>query len=81
VWLVDLDIPEDPVVRMVTILSPDESDRAGPMRSPRDGRRRALRRSCLRVILSGYLGRPPATLRFRSLDCSAIPVGPYPPKG
>jgi 4'-phosphopantetheinyl transferase len=63
--LVHVDAAEELGAELSSALSPDERERADRARTLRDRRRRVLRRSCLRVILSGYLGRPPATLRFR----------------
>ncbi len=64
-WLVHVDAAEELAAELSSALSPDERDRVNRVRTPRDRRRRVLRRSSLRMILSGYVGRPPAAVCFR----------------
>jgi 4'-phosphopantetheinyl transferase len=65
VWLLHLDL-EDPAGTLLATLSPDEHQHAARRRSALDGRRYAIGRACLRVILSRYLVMPAAGLRFRT---------------
>jgi 4'-phosphopantetheinyl transferase len=60
-WLVDLD---DRAELRAAELDDAERDRAGSYLRPRDGARFAASRAALRLVLAGYLGRAPVSLRF-----------------
>jgi 4'-phosphopantetheinyl transferase len=65
VWRIALD--DDHVGASPARLSasaPDERERAGRFRFPRDARRYLAGRAALRAILSGYLGIPPVAIAF-----------------
>lgn len=66
VWLVNLDVPAGLAAGVSATLAADEAKRAERMRSPEHGRRWAVGRGCLRIILGGYLGASPAKLGFRT---------------
>jgi 4'-phosphopantetheinyl transferase len=62
----------------LSLLSPDEQDRAARFVRARDRRRFARCRAALRTILGGLLQQPPSSLRFRAavrgkpeLDCGS----------
>ncbi len=62
VYVAVLDVPPDPA--LLELLSPDERARAERFLAERDRRRFAVTRASLRRLLGGYLGQPPAGLRF-----------------
>lgn len=64
VWLITLDRPEVRVAALAAQLSPDELERAGRFYRERARDRFVVARALLRTILGGYLGVPPASLRF-----------------
>jgi 4'-phosphopantetheinyl transferase len=83
VWVVDLDagLSKEQVETAepgpeLSLLSPDEKERAARFVRARDRRRFACCRAALRTILGGLLQQPPSSLRFRAavrgkpeLDC------------
>ncbi|MEO8429870.1 MAG: 4'-phosphopantetheinyl transferase superfamily protein [Acidobacteriota bacterium] len=64
VWTAALDPPDSAVSRLARLLSPDEAARAGRYRFERDRRSYTVARGTLRVLLGGYLVRPPESLTF-----------------
>ena len=64
VWHVSLDRPPSDVRRMARTLSPDEQERARRYRGERLRERFIVGRGILRMLLSRYVGRPPARLCF-----------------
>ena len=64
-WLVDLDQPLTPLPELAATLTADEQERAGRFRFPEHQARFIAGRGLLRELLSGYLNRPAAALRFR----------------
>lgn len=68
-WLVSLDLPQAALRDLERLLSADERGRAGRYPFGRDRRRFVAARGLLRLILGGYLDRPPESLRFE--------YGPY----
>jgi 4'-phosphopantetheinyl transferase len=63
VWHVDLD-HDDPGGTLLGSITPDEREEASRRRSRVDGRRYAIGRASLRVILSGYTGGSGRALRL-----------------
>lgn len=64
-WLADLDQPPTPLPELAATLTADERERAGRFRFPEHQARFIAGRGLLRELLSGYLNRPAAALRFR----------------
>lgn len=64
-WLVDLDQPPTPLPELAATLTADEQERAGRFRFPEPQARFIAGRGLLRKLLSGYLNRTAAALRFR----------------
>lgn len=69
VWLVTLDAPQSVVDALRINLSPDELERAAKFVFERHRHRFIVGRACLRILLGGYLGRPPAKLEFHYGPC------------
>jgi 4'-phosphopantetheinyl transferase len=65
VWRADLERERDGPVGSERLLDPKELERASRFRFPRDRRRFAARRAVLRVLVGGYLGRPPERVAFQ----------------
>jgi 4'-phosphopantetheinyl transferase len=64
-WLADLDQPPMPLSELAAMLTVDEQERAARFRFPEQQARFIAGRGLLRELLSGYLNRPAAALRFR----------------
>lgn len=64
VWQVGLDLPEERLPFLQSLLSDEELDRARRYRFQRDWRRFVARRGLLRMVLSSYLEEHPAGLGF-----------------
>lgn len=64
-WQTSLHASAARINRLVTLLAPDEIQRAGRFRSPDDRRRFTVARGMLRLLLGHYLNSPPAGLEFR----------------
>jgi len=64
IWWARTDLPAWDPIRMASLVSDDERDRAGRFYFPRDQRRFITVRGILRTILGAYLGRIPAALKF-----------------
>ena len=69
VWLVALDAPQSIVDALRINLSPDELERAAKFVFERHRHRFIVGRSCLRILLGRYLGRPPRELAFHYGPC------------
>jgi 4'-phosphopantetheinyl transferase len=68
VWRVELDVlaPSEP--HWLSLLAPDEQDRARRFRFDRHRRRFATTRGVLRTLLGSYLNAEPRSVRFRYSD-------------
>ena len=64
IWKADLKSPLINVVDIMTLLSPDERNRADRFYFQRHKRRYVVCRGLLRVLLSRYLGADPKQIRF-----------------
>ena len=64
VWRVRLDEPPRRVVRLLSVLSQEERERAKRFRFPKDRNHFIVARAVLRTILALYLNREPGELRF-----------------
>ncbi|HOL95334.1 MAG TPA: 4'-phosphopantetheinyl transferase superfamily protein [bacterium] len=65
VWREQLDRPDAERIKLYSLLSPDERERASRFRLSRDRDAYVVARGRLREILSFYLNRDPAGIRFR----------------
>lgn len=65
-WWVSLDVATDADAQLRTVLSAEERQRADAYPHPARGRRFALGRSALRLLLGGWTGRDPRDLSFAS---------------
>jgi 4'-phosphopantetheinyl transferase len=68
VWEANLDAPAAKVLRLRSLLSPDEVRRADRFRFERDRSRYTIGRGLLRELLGRYLAAAPETIRFRYGD-------------
>ena len=68
IWRASLDIPEEEVTRLYTLLSPDETARANKYRFPIHKRRFIVARGILRELLGNYLEINPNTVKFEYGD-------------
>ena len=66
VWRIGLDWPGRPLEELAAILSADELAKATRFHFRRDRERFIVARGVLRVLLARYIGREPASLRFRA---------------
>jgi 4'-phosphopantetheinyl transferase len=65
VWRVPLDVPVETVEQALALLSPEEREQAGRLRTEELRGRFIVRRARLRQILAQYLGTAPAAIRFQ----------------
>ncbi len=63
-WRARLDVPRERLEHLERSLTPGERERIASLRSDSDRRRATASRGLLRLVLSGYAGRPVAALRF-----------------
>jgi 4'-phosphopantetheinyl transferase len=68
VWRVELDLLASAEPHWLSLLLPDEQDRAHRFRFDRHRRRFATTRGVLRTLLGGYLNVDPRSVRFRYSD-------------
>lgn len=66
VWSLRLDLPEAAHDRLARVLSAEEASRAERFVAAADRRRYEAARGLLRVVLSGYVGRPPEGLALET---------------
>ena len=69
VWRVALDAPVAIVDALRSSLSSDELERAAKFVFERHRHRFVVGRACLRILLGGYVGRPPGELEFHYGPC------------
>jgi 4'-phosphopantetheinyl transferase len=65
-WETALSVRDDELARIGELLSPEESEYAGDFRNARARRQYVISRGMLRRLLSYYLGKPAADLRFET---------------
>jgi len=63
-WETPLSVGDDELARIGELLSPEESEYAGDFHNERARRQFVISRGMLRQLLSRYLGKPAADLRF-----------------
>ncbi|WP_244625230.1 4'-phosphopantetheinyl transferase family protein [Rhizobium daejeonense] len=68
IWSWSLDLPDDEIARLATLLSTDEAIRAARFVKERDALRYVAGRGQLRLILGDYLGIAPRRLTFAYND-------------
>jgi 4'-phosphopantetheinyl transferase len=68
VWRVELDVLTPSAPHWLSLLSPEEQDRAHRFRFDRHRRRFATTRGVLRTLLGSYLNTDPRSVRFRYSD-------------
>jgi len=64
IWQASLEQPHAVVNSLRQLLAEDELTRSDRFHFERDRRRFIVRRGCLRILLSRYLGRPPEEIQF-----------------